>query len=50
MAAQAQLQQMRQLPPGTGHPGMPSGGAPGMPQPQRPGGEPGHAEGTGQYL
>ncbi len=49
MAAQSQLQQMRQLPPGaTGqHPAMPHG-APGMPGagPQ----EPGHAEGTGQYL
>ncbi len=50
MAAQAQLQQMRQLPPGTGHPGMPSPGTPGMPQAQRPHGEPGHTEGTGQYL
>jgi hypothetical protein len=50
MAAQAQLQQMRQLPPGTGHQGMPSPGGPGMPQSQRPMGEPGHAEGTGQYL
>ena len=50
MAAQAQLQQMRQLPPGTGHPGMPSPGTPGMPQTQRPHGEPGHTEGTGQYL
>ena len=50
MAAQAQLQQMRQLPPGTGHQGMPSPGGPGMPQSQRPIGEPGHAEGTGQYL
>jgi hypothetical protein len=49
MAAQAQLQQMRQLPPGTSHQGMPSPGAPGMPQPPRSG-EPGHAEGTGQYL
>ncbi|PKW27736.1 proteasome activator [Phycicoccus duodecadis] len=48
MAAQAQLQQMRQLPPGT-HPGMPhpGGGMPGMPGPPS---EPGHAEGTGQYL
>ena len=48
MAAQAQLQQMRQLPPGTGgqHPAMPQG-APGVPtNPQGPG----HAEGTGQYL
>ncbi len=35
MAAQAQLQQMRQLPPGTSHQGMPSQGAPGMPQPPR---------------
>ena len=50
MAAQAQLQQMRQLPPGTGHPGMPSPGISGMPQTQRPHGEPGHTEGTGQYL
>ncbi len=50
MAAQAQLQQMRQLPPGSSHQGMPSGGAPGMPQPHRAPGEPGHAEGTGQYL
>jgi hypothetical protein len=50
MAAQAQLQQMRQLPPGISHPGMPSPGGPGMPQSQRPIGEPGHAEGTGQYL
>ena len=49
MAAQAQLQQMRQLPPGTSHQGMPSPGAPGMPHPPRSG-EPGHAEGTGQYL
>jgi hypothetical protein len=29
---------------------MPSPGTPGMPQPQRPSGEAGHAEGTGQYL
>jgi proteasome activator-like protein len=50
MAAQAQLQQMRQLPPGTGHPGMPSPGGPGMPRPAGPPGQPGHAEGTGQYL
>jgi len=49
MAAQAQLQQMRQLPPGVGHPGMPSAG-PGMPPAHRSPGEPGHAEGTGQYL
>ena len=49
MAAQAQLQQMRQLPPGSSHQGMPSG-VPGMPQPHRAPGEPGHAEGTGQYL
>jgi hypothetical protein len=49
MAAQAQLQQMRALPPGAGHGGMaPSG--PGMPQPHRPQAEPGHTEGTGQYL
>jgi hypothetical protein len=49
MAAQAQLQQMRQLPPGSSHPGMPSG-VPGMPQPHRATSEPGHADGTGQYL
>ena len=49
MAAQAQLQQMRQLPPGSSHQGM-SSGVPGMPQPHRAPGEPGHAEGTGQYL
>jgi Protein of unknown function (DUF2587) len=54
MAAQAQLQQMRQLPPGMGHPTGPGGG--GTPQGQRPPGQPGqpgqpgHAEGTGQYL
>lgn len=51
MAAQAQLQQMRALPPGASghHPAPP--GAPGTPHPS-PGqqGEPGHAEGTGQYL
>ena len=52
MAAQAQLHQMRALPPGMapgqgqGH-GNPVG--PGMPQPQHAG-EPGHTEGTGQYL
>jgi len=50
MAAQAQLQQMRQLPPGTAHHGMPSPGAPGLPQSQRPHGESGPTEGTGQYL
>ena len=50
MAAQAQLQQMRALPPGVSHQGMPPQGAPGMPRPARPSGEPGHAEGTGQYL
>jgi hypothetical protein len=51
MAAQAQLQQMRALPPGTSHPGVPPAqGPPGVPQPQRPRGEGGHAEGTGQYL
>lgn len=53
MAAQAQLQQMRQLPPGhapaPGQPGSPMG----MPNlPGRPGGssDTGPAEGTGQYL
>lgn len=52
MAAQAQLQQMRALPPGHDHgpAGMPQPGHPGMPGGQRPPGEPGHAEGTGQYL
>ena len=52
MAAQAQLHQMRALPPGHAHDGpggMPQGGQPGMPGP-RPPAEPGHAEGTGQYL
>ena len=47
MAAQAQLQQMRQLPPGVNPPPMPGGG---MPHAQHPLGEPGHTEGTGQYL
>ncbi len=47
MATQSQLQQMRALPPGHGdqHPGMPQGG-PRSPHPA----EPGHTEGTGQYL
>ncbi|GAA4114234.1 bacterial proteasome activator family protein [Knoellia locipacati] len=56
MAAQAQLQQMRQLPPGhTVEPGHPaaSGGPVGMPTmpggPSRPA-DTGPAEGTGQYL
>jgi hypothetical protein len=49
MAAQAQLQQMRQLPPGVSHQQVPSGGGMQTPQ-QRSPGEPGHAEGTGQYL
>ena len=51
MAAQAQLQQMRALPPGTSHPaGPPSGAMPhGQPAPGGPA-SPGHAEGTGQYL
>ena len=52
MAAQAQLQQMRALPPGH-HPGTTSGAGPGtgmtMP-PGQGGAEPGHTEGTGQYL
>ncbi len=49
MAAQAQLQQMRALPPGVAHTSG-SHGAPGMPRPSgpHPGGPP--AEGTGQYL
>ncbi len=50
MAAQAQLQQMRALPPGM-RPGQGPGPRPGMPHPQQgPSGEPGHTEGTGQYL
>ena len=49
MAAQAQLQQMRALPPGIAHQGVPQAG-PGLPHTGRPKGEPGHAEGTGQYL
>ena len=58
MAAQAQLQQMRQLPmgpqvvpgqAGPGHPGMP--GPAGMPGPSGPQpGSPDRGEGTGQYL
>ncbi|WP_299447883.1 bacterial proteasome activator family protein [uncultured Phycicoccus sp.] len=52
MAAQAQLQQMRALPPGH-HPGTTPGAGPGkgmtMP-PGQGGAEPGHTEGTGQYL
>jgi hypothetical protein len=52
MAAQAQLQQMRALPPGVaGHGGSPQQGPRhGIPQPNHPGPEPGHTEGTGQYL
>ena len=50
MAAQAQLQQMRALPPGTAHQGMPQPGGPGLPHARPPKAEPGHAEGTGQYL
>ena len=56
MAAQAQLQQMRALPPGhgsaPGQPGQASGpiGMPNMPGgPSRPA-DSGHGEGTGQYL
>jgi hypothetical protein len=49
MAAQAQLQQMRQLPPGHAPAPGPVGSPVGMPtMPTGPGG--GHAEGTGQYL
>ncbi|MGL5852869.1 MAG: proteasome activator [Phycicoccus sp.] len=47
MAAQAQLQQMRALPPGVTVPGGP---APGMPSPRPSASEPGGAPGTGQYL
>ena len=51
MAAQAQLQQMRALPPGMRPGNGPGPQQPGMPGPaHRPGAEPGHAEGTGQYL
>ena len=50
MAAQAQLQQMRALPPGVRPGQVPGQQAPGMPHPQRPRPEPGHTEGTGQYL
>ena len=52
MAAQAQLQQMRALPPGMRRPGAPGQPQPGMPHPQQHQGasEPGHTEGTGQYL
>lgn len=45
MAAQAQLQQMRQLPPGMAHPGQVPPGA----RPQQGAATPSH-EGTGQYL
>jgi hypothetical protein len=49
MAAQAQLQQMRALPPGVARqPVIPN--APGMPRTGPPKGEATHAEGTGQYL
>ncbi len=50
MAAQAQLQQMRALPPGLQRPGAPGQPHPGMPHPQQGPPEPGHTEGTGQYL
>jgi hypothetical protein len=51
MAAQAQLQQMRALPPGMRPPAGGGPHAPGVahPQQRRPS-EPGHTEGTGQYL
>ena len=49
MAAQAQLQQMRALPPGVAHQPVPPN-APGMPRTGPPKGEAAHAEGTGQYL
>ncbi len=49
MAAQAQLQQMRQLPPGVAHPnGQPVHPGTAGPPGTQPGGPP--AEGTGQYL
>ena len=50
MAARAQLQQMRQLPPGTSPPGDAVAGRPRDAAAPPPQGEPGHAEGTGQYL
>ena len=50
MAAQAQLQQMRALPPGMRRPGAPGQPPQGMPHPQQPPSETGHTEGTGQYL
>jgi len=53
MAAQAQLQQMRQLPPGHAPAPGPVGSPMGMPNmPSGPAGQgdTGHAEGTGQYL
>jgi hypothetical protein len=53
MAAQAQLQQMRQLPPGhapaPGQPGSPMG-MPNLPGAQGGSSDTGPAEGTGQYL
>jgi hypothetical protein len=50
MAAQAQLQQMRALPPGMQRPGAQGQPHPVGPHPQRHPTEPGHTEGTGQYL
>ncbi|MGL5930267.1 MAG: bacterial proteasome activator family protein [Dermatophilaceae bacterium] len=47
MAAQAQLQQMRALPPGVAAPGGP---APGMPNPGQAVPDPSGSPGTGQYL
>ena len=49
MAAQAQLQQMRALPPGVARQPVPPN-APGLPGTGPPKGEATHAEGTGQYL
>lgn len=49
MAAQAQLQQMRQLPPGMAAPGSGMPGRPPQPGAPAPGGSPSN-EGTGQYL
>ncbi len=49
MAAQAQLQQMRALPPGLAHPGQAVPGGPGSAHVRSPEAA-AHEEGTGQYL